>query len=146
MVDVIIVYDTKTGSTEKAAALILDGVKAAGAEGLMKNVADATVADLEGATAVVLGSPNINDNYSGPLRYFIDDVVKKAKPSGKMGAAFGTYKWNTDNLKRLQQDMEFVGIRLVAPGVNAHHRLVPDDIQRLKALGEAVGRDALKNK
>jgi hypothetical protein len=42
--------------------------------------------------------------------------------------------------------MEFIGIRLVAPGVNAHHRLVPDDVLRLKVLGEEVGRAVLQNK
>jgi flavorubredoxin len=146
MADVIIVYDTKTGATERAAALILEGVKAAGADGVMKKAGDATEQDLRDAKGIILGSPNINDNYSGTLRYFIDDVLKKASPAGKMGAAFGTYKWNTDNLKRLEADMEYIGIRLAAPGVNAHHRLVPDDIERLKALGEAVGREALKRK
>jgi flavorubredoxin len=146
MADVIIVYDTKTGTTERAAALILEGVKASGADGVMKKVADATEKDLMDAKGIILGSPNVNDNYSGALRYFMDDRLRNAKPIGKVGAAFGTYKWNTDNLKRLQVDMEDLGIRLVASGVNALHRPRPDDDARLKALGEAVGREAQKLK
>ena len=146
MADVIIAYDTKTGATERAAGLILEGVKAAGADGVMKKLEDVTVTDLLEARGIVLGSPNVNDNYSGKLRYFIDDVVKNAQPSGKVGGAFGTYKWNMENLKRLEADMEYIGIRLAAPGVNATHRPQAGDDARLKALGEAVGREALKNK
>jgi flavorubredoxin len=146
MADVIIVYDTKTGTTERAAALVLEGVKAAGADGIMKKVQDVTVKELEDAKGIILGSPNVNNNYSGPMRYFIDDTLRNAKPGGKMGAAFGTHKWNTDNLKRLEADMEYTGIGLIAPGVNAKHRMTTEDERRLKELGEAVGREALKRK
>jgi flavorubredoxin len=144
MPDVIIVYDTKTGSTERAAALVLEGVKAAGADGVMKKLPDVTEKDLQDAKGIILGSPNVNDNYSGPMREFIDGKLKRAHPGGKIGAAFGTYKWNTDNLKRLQVAMEYEDIRLVVPGVNALHRPRADDDRRLKELGEAVGRAALK--
>jgi flavorubredoxin len=146
MADIIIVYDTKTGSTERAAALILEGVKAAGADGVMKKVQDVTEQDLLDAKGIILGSPNVNDNYSGPMREFIDGKMKNAKPIGKIGAAFGTYKWNTDNLRRLETAMEYANIKLVADGVNALHRPRPEDDAKLKALGEAVGIEALKPK
>jgi flavorubredoxin len=146
MADVIIAYDTKTGSTERAAGLVLEGVKAAGAEGVMKKLQDVTEKDLQEAKGIILGSPNVNDNFSGPMREFIDGKMRNAKPIGKIGAAFGTYKWNTDNLKRLQTAMEYADIKLVASGVNALHRTRPEDDARLKALGEAVGREAIKQK
>jgi len=146
MTDVIIAYDTKTGATERAAGLILEGVKAAGANGVMKKLEDVTEKDLLEAKGIVLGSPNVNDNYSGKLRYFMDDVLKMAKPMGKMGAAFGTYKWNRENLKRLEADMEYIGIELVAPGVNALHHVSREEEEKLKALGKTVGGEALKRK
>lgn len=146
MADVIIVYDTKTGSTERAAALVLEGVKASGADGVMKKTGDVTEQDLRDAKGIILGSPNVNDNYSGPMREFVDGKLKRAHPGGKIGAAFGTYKWNTDNLKRLQVAMEYEDIKIVTPGVNALHRHRLDDDVALKALGEAVGREALMRK
>jgi flavorubredoxin len=144
MADVIIAYDTKTGATERAAALVLEGVKAAGADGVMKKLQDVTEKDLEDARGIILGSPNVNDNYSGPMREFVDGKLKRADVGGKIGAAFGTYKWNTDNLKRLQIAMEYEDIKLVGPGVNALHRPRAEDDAALKALGEAVGHAALK--
>lgn len=144
MADVIIVYDTKTGSTERAATLVLEGVKAGGADGVMKKVQDVTEKDLLDAKGIILGSPNVNDNYSGPMREFIDVKMKNAKPIGKIGAAFGTYKWNTENLRRLETAMEYANIKLVAAGVNALHRPRSEDDAKLKALGETVGREARK--
>jgi flavorubredoxin len=146
MADVIIAYDTKTGVTERAAGLVLEGVKAAGAAGIMKKLQDVTEKDLQEAKAIILGSPNVNDNYSGPMREFIDGKMKNAKPIGKIGAAFGTYKWNTENLRRLETAMQYADISLVMPGVNAMHRPLAEDDAKLKALGEAVGREALKQK
>lgn len=144
MADVIIVYDSKTGATERAAGLVLDGVKASGADGAMKKVQDVTEKDLQDAKAVILGSPSVNDNISGPMREFIDGKMKKVKMFGKAGAAFGTYKWNTENLRRLETAMQYADINLVTPGVNAHHRHTDQSDRELKALGEAVGREALK--
>jgi flavorubredoxin len=80
------------------------------------------------------------------MREFIDGKMKSARPKGKIGAAFGTYKWNTDNLRRLETAMEYADINLVAPGVNALHRPRSEDDARLKALGEAVGREVLKHR
>jgi flavorubredoxin len=146
MADVIIIYDTYTGATERAAALVLEGVKASGAEGAMRKVQEVTEKEIVEARGIILGSRNVNNNYSGVMRYFIDDMLKKAKPGDKFGAAFGTYKWNTDNLKRLEADMEYIGIKLVAPGVNALHRPTAEMDRALRALGETVGREALKLK
>jgi NAD(P)H dehydrogenase (quinone) len=72
MADVFIVYDTKTGNTEKAAMEILEGVRESGASAEMKKVDDVTPDDLRGAKAVVLGSPNVYNNYSGKMREFVE--------------------------------------------------------------------------
>jgi hypothetical protein len=42
--------------------------------------------------------------------------------------------------------MEYEDINMVVPGVNALHRPRSEDDAALKALGEAVGRAALKLK
>jgi flavorubredoxin len=110
MADVVIVYDTKTGNTEKVAQEILGGVKESGASVELKKVDDVTVEDVRKAKGVILGSPNINDNYSAKMRDFVGTKLVQAKPYEKVGAAFGTYKWNHDNLIRLEQDMRWKGV------------------------------------
>ena len=143
MTDVIIVYDSTTGNTEKVAQEILNGVKESGASVEMKKVADASVEELRKAKAIVLGSPNIHDTYSGPMRDFVDQKLTNSKPAGKIGAAFGTHKWNTDNVKRLEQDMRWLGMLMVAEGVNVHRRET-DEVQKVRELGKKIGEEAKK--
>jgi len=143
MTDVIIVYDSTTGNTEKVAQEILNGVKESGASVEMKKVNEATVEDLRKAKAIILGSPNIHDTYSGPMRDFVDQKLTNSKPSGKIGAAFGTHKWNTDNVKKLEQDMRWLGMLMVAEGVNVHRRET-DETQKVREFGKKVGEEAKK--
>ncbi len=146
MVDVIIIYDTVTGTTAKAAAEVLAGVKASGADCIVKKVQEASENDLAYPPGIILGSPNVNDNYSGRMRGFIDGPMKDARLWGKVGAAFGTYKWNQDNVRKLEVAMEQDGIKIVAPGVNSLRHPDNETAQKLRDLGEAVGKEALKLK
>ncbi|HMK45286.1 MAG TPA: FprA family A-type flavoprotein [Methanocella sp.] len=148
MVDVIIIYDTvsTSGTTEKAAALVLEGAKSSGATAEMKRVEDVTMEEIRNAGGVILGSPNITNNISGRMREFCAGHFKNAKVNGKPGAAFGTYKWNRGNLRRLEFEMRNEGVMLAASGVEAHHRLTAESEQALVALGESVGREVLKLK
>jgi flavorubredoxin len=144
MADVIIIYDSKTGNTEKAAQEILSGVKESGASVELKRVDDVTVEDVRKAKGVILGSPNIYNNYSAKMRAFVDTELARAKPYDKVGAAFGTYKWNHDNLKRLENDMRWKGVRLVAEGINVHRRSDGDVAKKLRELGRVVGEEVKK--
>ncbi len=142
----IIVYDSKTGNTEKAAQAILAGVKESGASVEIKRVDDATVDDLRAAKGIILGSPNIYDNYSGKMRELVDARLAQAKPSDKVGAAFGTYKWNDDNLKNLQNDLRWKGVRIVCEGVNVHRPTGGDVLKKLREIGRKVGEEAKKTR
>lgn len=144
MADVVIIYDTRTGNTEKVAREILDGVKESGASVDIKKVDSVTVDEVRGAKGIILGSPCINDNYSARMRDFVDTKLMQAKPSEKVGAAFGTYKWNGGNLKRLENDMRWKGVRLVAEGINVHKYGNGEVKKKLKELGRTVGIEALK--
>lgn len=144
MVDVVIIYDSKTGNTAKAAQKIFEGVKESGASVVLKNVDDATVEDVKGAKGVILGSPCINDNYSAKLRDFIQTKLINAHVNNKVGAAFGTYKWNGGNIPRLENDLRWMGMRLVAEGVNVHKHADGDVTKKLHELGKRVGEEAMK--
>lgn len=144
MVDVLIVYDSRSGHTERAARQIYEGAVESGATVKIKSVGDVTLDDVKQAKGVILGSYCVEDNYSGRLREFIDDKLKIAKPDEKVGAAFGTYKWSGGNIKKLENDLHWLGLQLVADGVNAHHFVDEGTNKKLAALGKKVGEEALK--
>jgi flavorubredoxin len=141
MADVIIVYDTKTGNTAKVAEEIYNGVKESGVSVEIKNVDDVTVDDLTNAKGVILGSPNINDTYSTKMRDLVNTKLLQAKPVDKVGAAFGTYKWNEGNLKELERDMTWIGVRIIAGSVNVHKHSDKGITQKLRELGKKVGEE-----
>ena len=144
MADVVIVYDSKTGHTEKVAQEIFNGVKESGASVELKRVDDVTVEDVLKAKGVILGSPNISDNYSAKMRDFVENKLARAKPYDKVGAAFGTHKWNDDNIKRLENDMRWKGIRLVSEGINVHRHGNGDILKKLREMGKRVGEESKK--
>jgi flavodoxin I len=56
MADVIIIYDSKSGNTAKAAVEIGEGVKEAGAGAILKKADEAVAADLAGPEGIILGA------------------------------------------------------------------------------------------
>lgn len=146
MTDVIIVYDSRTGFTEKAAMEIAAGVKESCASAVMKKVEEATEKDLIEPKGLILGSLNIGNTYSGVMRAFLDEKASKVKLSGKVGAVFGTHKWTTGNVQKLETDLLYRNVRIVAPGVNVLHYLDDDAVKALRTLGKKVGEEALKLK
>jgi NAD(P)H dehydrogenase (quinone) len=88
---VLIVYDSKTGNTEKMAHAVAEGAKKAGAEVTVRKVDDASVDDLLEADGIILGSPVYYGLPTGKLKEFIDASVKyHGKLDGKVGGAFAS--------------------------------------------------------
>lgn len=68
----LIVYDSKSGNTEKMAVAISRGMQKAGLEVKVKRADKATANDLMQADAIVLGSPTYFANVSAKMKEFID--------------------------------------------------------------------------
>ena len=90
MLKALIIYDSKTGNTEKMAFLVAEGVRESdGVECVVKRVEDATLEDLIQAQGIIVGSPTYYGGMSGKLKEFFDKSVEiHGKLDGKIGAAF----------------------------------------------------------
>jgi len=143
MTGVLIIYDSKTGNTEKAAALVLEGVRSAGAIGATKRVGEAKPVDVARAKGVVFGSYCMRDGCSQAIDVFVSGLGPGALKD-KPGAAFGSYRFSGGQVRKLEAEMTSLGARIVAPGVNA--RSAPDDetATQLRELGEKVA-EAIKS-
>ena len=87
---VLIVYDSKTGNTEKMAFSVAEGVKeVSGVDVVVKKVDATTNEDLMKADGIVVGSPTYYGQMSGKVKAMFDESVKiHGKLEGKVGAAF----------------------------------------------------------
>lgn len=91
MAKVLIVYDSRSGNTEKMAKAVEQGARGGGANVRLMMVKEARLSDLEWADGVILGSPTYFGNMSARMKQFIDRSVglfAKGKLQIKVGAAF----------------------------------------------------------
>jgi len=91
MAKVLIVYDSRTGKTEKMAKAAEEGAREVDANVRLKNVNEAQISDLEWAEGIILGSPNYFGTVSARMKGFIDraaGLYMKGKLKNKVGAAF----------------------------------------------------------
>jgi NAD(P)H dehydrogenase (quinone) len=90
MANVLIVYDSKTGHTEKMAFAVGEGARQInGVEVIVKKVDQVSVEDLVGADGIIIGSPTYYGQMSSKLKALIDESVTiHGQLEGKVGAAF----------------------------------------------------------
>lgn len=90
MAKVLVVYDSKTGNTEKMAFAVAEGAKQiSGIEVAVKKVDQTSLEDLLNADGIIIGSPTYFGQMSAKLKALIDESVKiHGKLEGKIGAAF----------------------------------------------------------
>jgi NAD(P)H dehydrogenase (quinone) len=89
--NILIVYDSKTGNTEKLAKVIAKGAKETGADVKVsvKRAELTTNQDLLNADGIVMGSPTYFGQMSSKLKHIIDDSIEvHERLQGKVGAAF----------------------------------------------------------
>jgi len=94
----LVVYDSKTGNTEKMAMAISQGMERGGLAVKVKRVEDVSLSDLTDADAIVLGSPTYSANMSGNMKKFVDKTneLYPDKLNDKVGAAFTSYAGQGD--------------------------------------------------
>jgi len=89
-VKVLVIYDSRTGNTEKMAYAVAEGAKQVKqAEATVKKVDDVTLDDLLEADAILVGSPTYYGQMSAKIKELFDKSVEiHGKLEGKVGAAF----------------------------------------------------------
>ena len=90
MTSVLVVYDSRTGNTEKMAHAVAEGAgKVKGTRVVVVKVDDAKMSDLANSDAIIMGSPTYYGNMSGKMKQFIDRTNGiHGKLAGKVGGAF----------------------------------------------------------
>lgn len=87
---VLIAYFSATGTTEKMAEYIAEGVRFSGQEAVTKRIGDIRATEIAGYDAYIFGSPTYSLDVPEKVKIFFL-AVKKADLEGKMGGAFGAY-------------------------------------------------------
>lgn len=123
MANLVIIYDSKTGNTEKMAKSIAEGAKSvSGVNVLIKKLGEPfSLRILDDTDAIILGAPAHYGHVTPEMRNFLaylrdENNAGRLRLKGKIGAAFGSYGWDGGMaIERLAVDMEDLGIKIQSP-------------------------------
>ena len=127
---VAIIYDTMWNSTRIMAECIADGIRMYDENIKVKliNAAKEDKSDILTevfrSKAVLLGSPTYNHGYLYSIAGMIE-IIKGSAFKNKKGAAFGSYGWSGEAVKKLSEELTACGFEVVDEGLKGIW--VPDD-------------------
>ena len=104
----LIVYFSLSGTTERMAQYIAEGIRFSDNEVVVKKVSDIKEAsELEGYDGYLFGSPTYHRDMAEPMKTFLF-LVKKADLEGKLAGAFGSYTHSGDAPAIIFDTMQYV--------------------------------------
>ncbi|MBQ1867096.1 NAD(P)H-dependent oxidoreductase, partial [Selenomonas sp.] len=101
-----IVFDSRTHTTEKAAAFIAEGLKSIGEiEVRCFNIDDADFAYIQQSQLVVFGSPTYMASVTAKMKSWLESNAGKLKLAGKLGGAYATEQYIHGGAENAIQEM-----------------------------------------
>jgi len=147
LVEVLVLYYSRTGKTEALAKAVAEGANAVkGASAKVVRVDYATVNDFISCDAVAFGSPNYFSYMAGLMKDFFDRALSiREKVTGKPAVAF-TSGGSSSNSALLSLERMISAFRLekAAEGVVSQGVPSKEDLAACKKLGEALAKEALR--
>jgi len=145
----LIVYDSRTGNTEKMAHAVAKGVEAAGVEALLKKIDDAKVDELTQVQGLILGSPVYYGLPTAKIKEFIDESVKyHGQLEGMVGGAFcsagGTHTGSETTIVALLEALMVHGMVVQGTSAKNHYGAASvgapddDDVEVCHRMGERL--------
>jgi len=102
----LIIFNTRTGETQKIGELIAEGLRLSGVDATVSNVNEIkNEADLQGCDALVLGSATYHGGMMKGMKTMLF-LAQKAELEGKIGGAFGAFGWSGEAPDRIFDTMK----------------------------------------
>lgn len=142
---VLVVYDTMWGGTERMARQIIEGLSASGVMAQLCRITVSDASDLARrlltSKGILVGSSTLNNGVLPTIGGFLL-YLKGLKPVGKMAAGFGTYGWAGGAQKDIEQFLTAAGMQ-VEPGFNVKWSPTEEELTRCFAFGKEFGEKVL---
>ncbi len=117
MANIVIVYDTLRGNTQRVVDVMSELFTAAGHEVKAVKPKVAEVADMEAADFLLLGGPTYHKDLINTMKQVLFKL-EKANLKGKPGAAFASFGWSGESLGIVEDTMKnLYEMNLVVDGI-----------------------------
>ncbi len=147
MVEILVLYYSRTGRTGALAGAVAEGARAVEEiSARVKRVDYATVNDFISCDGVAFGSPNYFSYMAGLMKDFFDKALSvRENVTGKPAAAFTSGGGSSNSaLLSLERMIDSFRLEKVSDGVVSHGEPSSEDLASCRKLGEALARSALK--
>ncbi|HHX64738.1 MAG TPA: MBL fold metallo-hydrolase [Chloroflexi bacterium] len=139
----VILYDTMWEATRRMGEAIGEGFAAEGVPYKLFHMATTdrndVLTEVFKAHAVVVGSPTLNGGLLPTITPILEDL-KGLAFKNKVGAAFGSYGWSGQAIKRIEEHLTSCGIDVVAEGVRIKWQPTEEDLEQCRDLGRQVAQ------
>ena len=148
---ILVVYDSKTGNTEKMAQAIAKGAQKRGTDvkASIQRAEQTKLQDLLDADGIIMGSPTYFGQMSAKLKTLIDESIQvHTQLTGKVGAAFtssgGTASGAETTLLSIIQTMLVHGMIIQGNAEENHYGVAvqgtpkPKDLKTCEELGATI--------
>ncbi|MEM1586161.1 MAG: flavodoxin domain-containing protein [Candidatus Bathyarchaeia archaeon] len=145
MVRVLIVYDSRTGNTEKLAEAVSRGArKVPGVEVVLKKARDVMPDDITSADAYAFGSPSHFSIMSGEiLTMFTNIYPHRHALAGKPACVFTTGAGGqVTALENIERILGTFNPKWIKPGVAVEGAPKAKDLEQAEKLGEKLAKAA----
>lgn len=135
---ITLIYDTMWNSTRKMAEAIADGIRQADKSVTVKLFNSAkedkndVITEVFRSKCVLVGSSTINNGYLYSIGGLLE-MIEGLKFQGKSAAAFGSYGWSGEAVKKITQELQDCGFKVIDEG---HRSLWVPDENELSACTE----------
>ena len=147
MVEVLVLYYSRSGRTEALAHSVAEGVESVeGTLAKVKRVDFATVNDFISCDAVAFGSPNYFSYMAGLMKDFFDKSLSiREKVTGKPSVTFTSGGGASDSaLLSLERMISSFRLEKVADGVVTQGEPTEENLRACRRLGETLAKRALE--
>ena len=107
MKKVLIAYTSRTGTTEKMANYLAEGIRMSGNETEVVKTSLLKEKDLSGFDGYLFGCPTYHKDMTGGMKQFLF-LVEKANLTGKTGGAFGSHTHSGEAAPMVFDTMQYV--------------------------------------
>jgi len=145
MLNLLIVYYSQTGNTEKMAKAVEEGAKSVvGVNVELKYFVKPE--ELAEADAIILGMPTYYHNIGIDMKNLLEAVSKEEIDlKGKVGAAFGSYGWSGEAPNMLLEIMKNrFGMDVIEPALRVKYNPDKKGLEECRKLGKTVAEKIVK--
>ncbi|MBS7636730.1 flavodoxin domain-containing protein [Candidatus Bathyarchaeota archaeon] len=143
MVKVLVVYDSRTGNTEKLAQAVANGARrVSGVDVTLKKARDITPEDLTSADAYAFGSPSHFSIMSGEiLTMFTNIYAHRHALAGKPACVFTTGSGGqVTALENIERILGAFNPKWIKPSIAVEGAPKQKDLEQAEKLGEKLAK------